>query len=433
MNGKINIMIKSILSFGGTLIVLWLLLVLASAIPNASIKEKMADSVFYFSDKDAFAFPEDKALNGVTDNYADAILVGVSWNMGRGNPFVAAVDTAYYDGDKFGENAGLYLAVIEDKAPNTEYTRYWHGSAAMIRVLSLFMDIEGIKLTGFVAFVILTMLTCAMLIRRKHIDLAIVLLLSLVAVQAYNIRLCMEYQPAFLVTFLMLPLYIWLERKENTKLLYLSVISGTAIAFFDFLTTETITILLPLAIVLAIRMKENRIDNTKNTLLLLVKNGVAWAVAYAGTFVAKWSLATVVTGENAFAKAFSAAALRAGSTVMEQDVDKVSIVTALLSNISTMFGGKVRVDTQGMLIALVIVGAVIASVWYLFYDKKKDKRGVLLLLCIGAVVLIRYMVLINHSYMHCFFTYRALVVPVFADLTALWFSIRIPLGKGRGR
>ena len=41
----------------------------------------------------------------------------------------------------------------------------------------------------------------------------------------------------------------------------------------------------------------------------------------------------------------------------------------------------------------------------------------------------RYLLLSNHSYLHCFFTHRALVSVIFAVFMALWLNIELPNRK----
>ena len=92
------------------------------------------------------------------------------------------------------------------------------------------------------------------------------LVCALSAVQFWNIRLCMEYQPVFLVTFLLCPLYLAAERR-SISLTLLSAAGGCMAAFFDFLTAETVTLLLPLILVTAVRAKEKRLGTLRRELL----------------------------------------------------------------------------------------------------------------------------------------------------------------------
>ena len=131
-----------------TLSVLWLLLFLSALIPNSAIRSNMEQSTLSYKQRDAFEFTREAQLNSVADHYADSIWLNVAWNMGTGEALTASIQTNYYDGEELGKNAGLYYTVMEGVQPNTDYTRYWHGTAAFIRLLHLFTDVEGVKLIG---------------------------------------------------------------------------------------------------------------------------------------------------------------------------------------------------------------------------------------------------------------------------------------------
>ena len=117
---------------------LFFCLVLTAAIPNSKIKENMEQSALSYAEKDAFEFTEGNHWNAIADHYADTILLNIAWNMGTETPIISALDTKYYDGESMGESIGLYLSIISDAKPNVSYTRYWHGSAAFIRIIHLF-------------------------------------------------------------------------------------------------------------------------------------------------------------------------------------------------------------------------------------------------------------------------------------------------------
>lgn len=419
------VIIKATFCFLVTVMGLWFLLVLSALIPNESISGNMKESAYYFSDKEAFQNSESARLCEITDNYADSISMNLAWNMGKGNPLVNTINTCYYDGDEYGLNGGLYLTVVEDAEPNTDYTRYWHGNLITIRILSLLTDIQGIKLIGFLGFLMLLGVTLAILVKRKHADLAVLLLISLAAVQIWNIRLSLEYLPAYVVTFLMIPLYLLLEKKSDRYLIYLSVIGGVLTAFYDFLTTETVSVLLPLAMVISVRIKERRNQSFKEDLFLCGKAGVAWIMAYGGTFLMKWIVAALVTGTDVFSKALGAASERMGNQLPTEEQAMNSLLDPLLANFTVLFGGKERVDYLSVGIGVTVILAVLLSVWYLFRQEKAKKVSTGCMLCLMVPVLVRYLVLGNHSYLHCFFTYRALVVVVFVVLTAFWMKIKI--------
>ena len=419
--------------FAIVLFLLWLLLFLSVLIPNDMIRDNMEQSALSYKERTAFEFTDGKKLNSVADHYADSIWLNVSWNMGEDSPLISSIRTNYYDGGELGVNAGLYLSVTQGTEPNKDYTRYWHGTVMFIRLGHLITDVEGVKLIGFIAFLLLVGLTIFILARKRHWDLAVILALSLAAVQIWNIRLSMEYQPGFILAFVLVPLFLILERRDDKWLTILSVVSGTAVAFFDFLTTETVTILIPLALVIAVRTKENRLGSLKENLILLLKCGICWVLSYGGAFIVKWLIASMVTGENAFALAFSSAEVHTlGGNMQTIDIENRpdNFISGLLANLTVLFGGTERVQPERVMLGLIICLLLIFSVWYML-RKKESSKGTTSLLILGGLVFVRFLVLNNHSYVHEFFVYRTLITPIFALLASVWLNIELPHKKGR--
>lgn len=424
---------KEILRYIGIFVVtimgLWLFLIGTAMIPNKKIQEKMSASAYLYGRTEAFAFCDEGKWSGIADNYADSIWLNIAWYMGNGNPVYATLDTKYYDGEEQGENYGLYLAVSDETTEaNTEYTRYWHGTAGMIRVLHLFMDVNGIKMTGLCAVFLLAVILVIMLVLDKKIPLAIAFVLSLCAIEIWKIGLSIEYQPAVIVCFLMSILYLRAEKKGDNRLVGLSVIGGVLTAFFDFLTTETMVLLVPLILVVTVRSMDGRLEELKKSVIWLMKCGAAWGLAYAGTFLTKWTLASLVAGKNQFLAAFSAVEERVAGTV--EDVLPGGVigqsVFAVVSNVSVLFGAEARVDFKLAVIGSVLSFGVFFSLLYLFYKKKRDKTAETLLLLLGSIVFLRYLVLANHSYIHSFFTYRGLLSAILALMGILIVDCRLP-------
>lgn len=420
--------------FAGALVLLWLLLVLAAMIPNEALRRNMEQSALSYREKEGFSFEDGGKWNAVSDNYADAILLNVSWNIGKGNPFVSSLDTKYYDGEALGESVGLYLAVTDvNTVPNTDYTRYWHGTSVFVRLLHLVTDVNGIKRFGLTAVFLLLLLTVVCLAKRRHYALVAALLLSVASVQIWNIRLSMEYQPAFIICFLLCPLYLWLERKADFWLVCLSVAGGVLVAFFDFLTTETVTLLLPLILVTAVRASEKRLGEFRDAVCMLAGCITAWGAAYVGTFLVKWTAASAVTGENKFLPAVSSAGERIGGSLQGEGSDHIlwRIPEAVAANLSALFGGESRIEVMRIFASLALSVLVLGSVFYLF-RKKSGGAAAALLALLGGIVIVRYAVLNNHSYLHSFFTYRALVSPIMALLAGMSLSMEIPVLKKKG-
>ena len=424
----ITAILRRIAVFAAVLLALWAALVAAAAIPNERIYDNMYESALFF--KDHAPYVNESQLRLVQDNYADVILLNVTWNMGS-DPFVSTLNSAYYDGDDGttdnGENWGFYCT-LAGTPPNKDYSRYWHGMAALIRPFMLFTDIDGIKLIGTITAFVLLAVNTALLITKRQYFAAGSLVAALMCVHVWNIGISLEYQPAVLVMLALLPLYILFEKNDGA-LSILAVISGVMIAFFDFLTCETLTILIPLIIVFITRKQDNRLPGFRGCFMLTLKCGTAWFLSYSGAYIVKWSAASLVTGENKFAAALTSVEER-----LIGEAEELAPVTqfflAPLANISTLFGGYDRVSWGNIAVGLIISAVVLGSVFYLFRSSEKyDRSFSLIMLILGALPFVRFFVLNNHSYLHEFFTYRALASTILALFAMLWYSLEFRLKK----
>ena len=429
--------LKCIGAFFITIAALWVLLILTSLIPNGKIRTNMFGSAEQYNGADPFY--QSAGRNSVTDNYADVILLNVLWNIKSDDAFVSALDTKYYDGDDGvtdrGENYGLFSAVFEDTPPNTDYSRYWHGSVIFIRPLMLLGDVRVVKLAGIIFTLLFLIIDCIMLIKRRQGFAAAALVISFLAVQMYNIRLSLEYMPTVLICLGMLPFFVSLEKRGDVPLSVLSVICGTMTAFFDFLTTETLTILIPIIIIMMIRKNEGRFEGFKSELATSAKCGVSWGGAYLCTFLVKWTAASIVTGENKFIAAIFSAEVRVNGEAEELS-PVMQIILAPLANISAMFGGYERVSPTNIIAGLFITAAISAGIFFIFRrgEKGSGKGFAWLMLVLGLMPYLRYIVLNNHSYLHEFFTYRAQAASVLALMGAVWFyTFGAPVPEKKGR
>ena len=418
--------------FGVLLLLLYLLLAFTAAIPNSAILKRMHKSAYYYSNENSYVFSEDGRHQNITDNLADQMWLNIGWHMGTGNPFVSALDTRYYDGELYGPAVGLYMSVTRGHEANTGYTRYWHGTAGLIRLLHLFTDIHGIKTLGMVCLILLLSRTLWVLYRSGHWDIGLCLLASLLLVQVWNLRLSVEYQPCFLICFGLCPAFLRMERRGDFYLNLLAIVSGTMTAFFDFLTTETVTILIPLILVIAIRSREYRLGSPRKTFRMLLRCGLCWALAYLGTFVAKWCAVSLITGQNHFAAAMNSAGQRIGGVVTDGGTNKMpGMLMSIGSNFSVLFEGTTRTEYRMVISNLVVIVLLTIIVYRIYQVRQKLRPGTLFILMLGGVVLLRYSVLANHSYMHSFFTYRALASTIFAALVALLINLQPRKRGGR--
>lgn len=423
-------MIKNITTFIVTLAGLFLLFVASALIPQDAIRENVVKSTKEYKMVKPQEFTSGQRLNSLNDNYADVIELGVMWNMTDENPIKAILDSRYYDGNTpkkdYGENYGFHANVNKGIEPNTDYTRYWHGDAIYLRALHVFTYIVNIRIILMSVCMALLACLCWILFRDGRRAVAIMTIAALACVQIWNIRLAIEFIPAILVG-LIIAIYCVKNHEKVMTDMKIWIISGVLIAFFDILTCELLTIALPLGIVYVMRQQDKKIRETKQEMIQMAKIFTAWGASYLATFLSKWTLASLVLGENKFTAAISAAGVRINGDTNSDYTPMEIFFRAPAANISTMMGGEETIAWKGVFIFLIITAIAVALIYIL--KKKEDKTFLAIMSLLAAMPIVRFFVLSNHSYLHEYFTYRALAVTVFALISMIY----VVTSKEKGR
>lgn len=386
------------------------LLVLSAMLPRAAIQENMLESAEFLQEGALFG----EAVAGVNgskiDRYADSILLAIAYQYDSRHPLQSVMLSSYYYTPYQNENENLLDAVTGGYPPNQQYLRYWHGSNAIVRPLLLVFNLRqiygfhGIVLAGLVLYLL------GILLRKKAYVPAIGIGLGLVLTASWFVPLSLEYTWSYLVMLAVSIIGVKLAysgRWNGMGILFL--LSGMVTNYLDFLTTETLTLLVPLLLVLWIDIHENQPQTVTPALRKTGKAMLLWMTGYVGMWLMKWLLAAVILQENVMPYVAGHIQERIGGDI---GLSLWRYVTgAVLRNVKCLF--PLEYGVVGRLAALGIL--IFASyVGYVYHKKQINKGRVLLYLAIGLVPYIRYMVFHNHAYLHCFFTYRAQMAAIVA-------------------
>lgn len=385
------------------LIALFLLttvLVLTALIPKKLIYKNMLSSAEYLCENNVFFKLEKGSYRTKIDRYADSILLSIVYHTDGEHPLYSVMRCEYYHTDEENENKNLRESIIKGYAPNQQYLRYWHGSAAAVRVMHIFTDIRGMYIFNAILLAVLFAALTAYLIRCRLYGGAVGLIAALAAVGVQYVPYSLEYTWVFLimpvVTFIAVRLVL---TEKYGCLAALFLLSGMITNYMDFLTTETLTLTIPL--LMAVYTDRKREISAAKVISLCV----LWFTGYGGMWACKWLLAAAITRENVLSSVTEHIAERAGNLPVDL------LPETLRDNIYCLFP-----LCEGGAGVLLFIAAVIAGA-YVCYVYKKDtieKQPIIILFILGAIPLVRYIVLRNHSYLHYFFTYRAMASSVLA-------------------
>ncbi len=262
---------------------------------------------------------------------------------------------------------------------------------------------------------ILTIILITLLFKKKLIALAIAFIISLIMTVAIFVPFCLEYTWTYYIMLIVSILaVIWNDNKKKRNILFF--IAGMLTCFFDFLTTEIITVLVPMIIVLILQIKNKKIINIKQSIIFVIQTLFLWGISYTAMWFAKWMIASFVLKINAFDYVIEQARFRIDGQVLGKN-EKL-FWEAIKRNLTTLYLFDSERNLSKGLIILLIVEIILI--------RKKDMKKLWLssiLLMIGIIPYIRYSILANHSYMHSFFTFRSQMVTIIALILAMIYSI----------
>ncbi|MBR4581354.1 MAG: hypothetical protein IKO32_08980 [Lachnospiraceae bacterium] len=434
------------------------LLLVSSLIPQDKILKHAEESALYFESKELFEYMVPKQDAVKRDNYADCITFDIAYHLGntkqiegtdRSNAFVRILEARYTRDEDENVDDGFKRAVTEGAVGNQTYSRYWHGGAAVVRLLLSFFDVSRMRVLFFVTGILLNLAWVVYLVIRKDFLLAISFLCGITAGKILFGYTCFEYAFvclfvtvfSFLVYFAMQgekgPEIVSNEAKRKgilpVEALFLS--AGILTCFFDFLTAETAVLTIPAFV--AVYCLENRKkspftvkyssakdEKKESPWIFLLRIALCWFVGYALMFGLKWGLSALVLGPEEAASAFTSVAERTVGDVHETlnlasptvgFAKRVEMI--FLRNFSCLY--SIPNDTKTSVSTIIILGIpmILYIIWFFFRDKenihekkgKKDFSFLPLYLVIALIPVLRFLVLSNHAYLHYFFTYRALM------------------------
>ncbi len=411
-----------------TMAVCILLLIASACIPRDMIQKQSEISAEYFSKREPFQILIKDYVNAMQDNYSDTVLCDIAYCIDTAHPFSSVIRAEFAQGEYEQAYEGYHATVFEKTEPNQEYGRYWHGSLVFIRPLLTIMPIKTIRLLCGVASLILQMIIVALLIRKKNKGLAICWLLALLLIHPWMLMSSLEYGTAFLVASVASLGILLKKNDEDADTMPFFAVIGVVTCFVDFLTTETLSFTLPMILLLADRMlkgdkaicgKNHHSFSAKEGFVSIIKNGACWLVGYLTMFATKIILLGLVAGKEVVISSLDEGILRLGGEVRNANISTAPVVDfaerfsgSIWHNLACLYpvhSGEMKAGGVWLItFGIILVGLVVV---YLLHDRI-DSAMFFPMGMVALIPFLRFLVLSNHSYIHFFITYRALMVTI---------------------
>ncbi|MBO5082364.1 MAG: hypothetical protein J6C06_07135 [Lachnospiraceae bacterium] len=432
--------------FISTVLICLLFLLATAMIPQDAVSANALKSAKYFHNEALFENKVGKFENFKIDNYADCISTGIAWHLGEGGNYRAVISADYNSLLVENVNESFYWEMQGEEVETENYSRYWHGSAGVIRLMLLFTDIKIIRYIIAGLGILLNLALVTVLIRKKQVVLGVAYMVAFLLVNGVFALTCMEYAFIFLLVPAATIILIQckkMQQRQNAQAAFLAI--GMLTAYFDFLTTETLTFTVPFAMYYLV-VKESKEQQTerkvqrKKDWFFLFKSGICWCAGYVGMFLAKWGLSAVTLGKDIFLDSASHAMERVSGDVnltLNGMVEKANFGERLQGifqrNLGCLYWNSQDVKAGTVVIITLVAVAVLGSFWYMARKENYEYDKAVLLCVVALIPFLRFLVLSNHAYIHYFFTYRALLVMVMVLIYLIYETTFLSNIKGKNR
>ncbi|MDR3314785.1 MAG: hypothetical protein LBS96_10095 [Oscillospiraceae bacterium] len=339
--------------------------------------------------------------------------------------------------DSFTDDLMLEMATAEEgtsllrRAMVPIYARYWHGYQVALRPLLAVVHLPMIRwLLGMLQ---LALLAAALSLVNKRLGTgnAVIYAITLAAVGFLYVPFSLQYSSMFITMQLAVIAALHFCQKPwfARRMPYGFFIVGAFTVFLDLLTTPLLTLGVPLVFLLLVRLRTEKdapAPSLWQNFLFMIKGGVAWAAGYVGLWLAKWGIASLVLHRNQFRDGLDRIFLRVSNDRAKDAAPALGRFDALGEN------ARVFMHTR-LLIALAVV---LAAVLLLCLLRREARRRALQALPVFSLALLPYawyLAVLNHSYVHYWFTYRNQLIALLALLCALFYCVSAAIPKLKRR
>lgn len=414
---------KFILLFLVINVILLSLFTLTSSISKNSIKKSIISSIEYIDKYSNYEIVDGKNSSTTRDFYADKVIINLMYAQNSNKPFKAIMESRMYSlRDNFIKD-DLSEAVSHDKKPNDEYLRYWHGSIMILKPLFTIFNYQEIIMINTI-IVFSCVIALLILLYKKDKVLSFVTAISFIVSYSFIVPLSFEYTWSFLLAIIVSIIALLIEKKGDFPLECLFIISGICTCFFDFLTTETLPILLPITLIILVRYKEKKLRDFKTTFIFIAKIAFLWGLAYILMWLLKWGLSSLVLNINALNYVTNEVSYR--FIGMVEDNFLIQILLAIVKNVSSLMPFSIFTNAKNVLASIFIILIILNII---LFKRSKGCWFSKLLYIIGFIPIIRFIVLSNHSYLHYFFSFRALIPTIITWSYAVYYNRKYRLKK----
>lgn len=371
------------------LIIATLLIISVSFIPHYLIENNLKKSITYVYEEG-----ESPLILGISlfkiDTFTDMVMLNIAYFNDENNPIHSGIiNSLYYDEDK-GYFESPYKAIHNtnvEKEKLVEYSTYWHGIQIFLKPLMIFIQYKWLITANYIILSLLCLYCLYLVYIHCSLQVSVFLCISLLLTGFPIVPTCIQFSVCFYIMFLFICFILKYNYIQNNSTLIFFTI-GAFTSFFDLLTTPQITLGIPLIIYILKYSKDNRLKKT-------IKLSIFWIMGYSLFWLSKCLIGWLLTGFNVFEVFYESALVRS------------------IYGINTFH----KLFNIPVFIIIFFLFCVVFRYVYRWLNNHPDfcNRYAWLIL-IFLIVPVWYLFMMQHTIIHYWFTWRALLVSLFSLL-----------------
>lgn len=403
---SLKTILKLIIILVGSIFTGIVLLYLVFLLPTDGMFAHAKDSVRVFSIERNYPLMDGTEATQL-DNWTDSLMLLNAVFCKEDTQTMERAMDVYQPGYESGNPTEALILFASGKKPLSvsSYSRYWHGYLVVLKPLLMVMGYLGIRSMNRILQPLLVLAVAVVLWRKRGflplVPLAAAYLFLRPESVAFSMQFSTVFYPAMAALLVMAWFYDWLS--QENRFLYLFLLLGIVTNYLDFLTYPIASLGIPMGMRLCLSQKTRCRDQVKQVVLC----SICWGFGYFGMWIGKWIMGSLLLDQNIIADALNQAQFRSSTEVGAGTVSRRLVI---LRNLYTGTGGRL------WLVGLFLAAVLAVALWQARGNWKKLVLRAVPFLLVALMPFVWYGVLCNHSFVHHWFTYRALAVSVFAGV-----------------
>lgn len=380
-----------------------ILLVGVHFLPMGRIMKNVNNSIDLFRSEETYKKVIYGYDNTQLDNYTDALMIQNASYDGKENVIDKAMSTYRYLNHK-DQRISLIKQSENQKKKKMTYERYWHGYLVILKPMLMLFSYNDLRIVNTALQLLLVTGIVYLLIKKNKGIYVLPYIISIIAISPITIVQSLQFSTILYISNIsMIIMLLFNDKlKEKRRYMYFFLIIGMSTSYFDFLTYPLATLGMPIVLYFILNSSKDLVENIK----FIICISIIWGIGYVGMWIGKLIIGSILVNRNFFTSAIEKFKYRSSFDVTYK---KITIFEVIKINLK-----HILIKPYIVLALLLIVYVIYKMIAGKFKFTKEKWLALIPYMIISIMPFVWYVVASNHSYIHSWFTYRDLMITIFA-------------------